>query len=85
MLKQLTAASDLSFPPLLPKRLPLLCIPCRTVTRAIHPALGSGGPKRAVVTASSGYVPACLCFDDAVVNAPPYLQLASIHLDLLLV
>lgn len=83
--KTLRAASDLSFPPLPPKRLPLLCIPCRTATRAIHPALGSSGPKRAAVSADSGYVPARLCFDGADVNAPPYLELASIRPDLLLV
>lgn len=57
------AASDLSFPPLPPKRLPLLCIPCRRVTRPIHPSLGSCGPIGAVVSANSGYVPAHLCFD----------------------
>lgn len=42
--------------------------------QGIHPALGSGGPIGAVVSASSGYVTACLCIDAADVNAPPYLE-----------
>lgn len=63
-----------------------MCLyPCRTETRAIHSALGSSGPIGAVLSASSGCVPARLCVYAVGVNAPPCLELASIYPDLLLV